>query len=163
MPSMLRAGLSAVALMGAGFNAGFAQANPAPDWADQADALIDAHWTAQTPGVSVLVSQNGDIVYARGAGLANMETGERVTPDTVFRLASITKQFTAAVILQLVEEGALSLDDTIGDLFEGFDEPGANAQPSASFSITPPASSPTPAFQAGWSRPTPTGRIRPTR
>lgn len=124
MPNMFRAGLSAVALMGAGFNAGFAQA---PDWADQADALIDAHWTAQTPGVSVLVRQDGEIVYARGAGLANLETGEAVTPDTVFRLASITKQFTAAVILQLVDEGALSLDDTIGDLFEGFDEPGASA------------------------------------
>jgi D-alanyl-D-alanine carboxypeptidase len=127
MPSMLRAGLSAVALMGAGFNAGFAQSDPAPDWADQADALIEAHWTAQTPGVSVLVRQNGDVVYARGAGLANLETGDAVTPDTVFRLASITKQFTAAVILQLVDEGALSLDDTIGDLFEGFDAPGASA------------------------------------
>lgn len=124
MSTMVRAGLSAIALMGAGFNAGFAQA---PDWADQADALIEAHWTADMPGVSVLVRQNGDVVYARGAGLANLETGEAVTPDTVFRLASITKQFTAAVILQLVEEGSLSLDDTIGDLFEGFDQPGANA------------------------------------
>src|SRR5688500_11842606 len=54
---------------------------------------------------SVLVAENGKVIYKKGFGLANMEWNIPNTPETRFRLGSITKQFTAALILQLVEQG----------------------------------------------------------
>src|SRR5688500_13531842 len=54
---------------------------------------------------SVLVAENGKVIYKKGFGLANMEWNVPNTTETRFRLGSITKQFTAALILQLVEQG----------------------------------------------------------
>src|SRR5688572_12291329 len=64
---------------------------------------------------SVLVAENGKIIYKKGYGMANMEWAIPNQPDTKFRIASITKQFTAALILQLVEEGKIKLDGKITD------------------------------------------------
>lgn len=64
---------------------------------------------------SVLVAENGKVVYKKGLGLANMEWNIPNTPDTKFRLGSITKQFTAALILKLVEEGKIKLDGKVSD------------------------------------------------
>ena len=63
------------------------------------------------PGAAVLVVQDGAPLVRRGYGLADLEQGAPVTPATNFRLASVTKQFTAAAILLLAEDGRLSLDD----------------------------------------------------
>ena len=65
------------------------------------------------PGASVLVRQGQDVVLRKGYGLANVEWGVSVSPRTVFRLASITKQFTAIAVLMLVQEGRLALDAPI--------------------------------------------------
>lgn len=65
------------------------------------------------PGISILAAKNGRIFYERGLGLANLELQVPLTPTTVFRIGSITKQFTAIAILQLVEQGKLSLTDSI--------------------------------------------------
>lgn len=65
------------------------------------------------PGLSVAVERNGRPVYTQGIGLARVESGVPVTPETVFRIGSVTKQFTAAAILRLAEQGQLSLDDEI--------------------------------------------------
>ena len=62
---------------------------------------------------SVLVARSGEVLYARGLGLANVEHDVPNTPETKFRIGSITKQFTAMLALQLHEEGKLSLDDLI--------------------------------------------------
>lgn len=62
---------------------------------------------------AVLVAQDGRVVFKKGFGLANREWGIPNEPDTKFRIGSITKQFTAALILQLVDEGVISLDDTV--------------------------------------------------
>ena len=62
---------------------------------------------------SVLAATDGEILYADGVGMANVEWGIPNTPDTRFRVGSITKQFTAAVVLQLVSEGRAELDDSI--------------------------------------------------
>ena len=62
---------------------------------------------------SVLVAENGKVLYKDGFGMANMEWDIPNTPDTKFRLGSVTKQFTAALILQLVEEGKLQLHEPI--------------------------------------------------
>ncbi len=64
---------------------------------------------------SVLVAENGKVIYKKGLGLANMEWNIPNTPETRFRLGSITKQFTAALILQLVEQGKIKLDGKITD------------------------------------------------
>jgi len=57
--------------------------------------------------------KDGQPVFRAGYGMANLELGVPITPDTVFRLASVTKQFTAVAILMLMEQGLLALDDPI--------------------------------------------------
>ena len=63
------------------------------------------------PGASVAIARHGRIVYARGFGYADREKHEPVEPDSLFRIASISKPFTSAAILQLQERGRLRLDD----------------------------------------------------
>jgi CubicO group peptidase (beta-lactamase class C family) len=64
---------------------------------------------------AVLVAENGKVIYKKGFGLANMEWNIPNTPETRFRLGSITKQFTATLILQLVEQGKIKLDGKLSD------------------------------------------------
>ncbi len=64
---------------------------------------------------SVLVAENGKVIYKKGLGLANMEWNIPNEPDTKFRLGSITKQFTSMLVLQLVEQGRLKLDGKVTD------------------------------------------------
>ncbi|HEX3157426.1 MAG TPA: serine hydrolase domain-containing protein, partial [Gemmatimonadaceae bacterium] len=64
--------------------------------------------------MSVAVVRGRDTVVSKGYGLADVENDVPATPGTVYRIGSITKQFTAAAVMQLVEEGKLSLDDSIG-------------------------------------------------
>lgn len=64
---------------------------------------------------AVLVAEKGRVIYKKGHGLANMEWKIANHPDTKFRLGSITKQFTAALILQLVEQGKVKLDGKLTD------------------------------------------------
>ncbi len=64
---------------------------------------------------SVLVAEDGKVIYKKGLGLANMEWNMPNTPETRFRLGSITKQFTAVLILQLVEQGKIKLDGKLSD------------------------------------------------
>jgi CubicO group peptidase (beta-lactamase class C family) len=65
------------------------------------------------PGASVLVVRDGIAVVRRGYGLANLEESSATTPATTYRLASLTKQFTAASILLIAEDGRLQLNDYI--------------------------------------------------
>ena len=67
----------------------------------------------QTPGCALGVIRDGEFVYRRGYGMANLEHGVPINPDSVFRVASVSKQFTAMVVLLLVEDGRLSLDDSV--------------------------------------------------
>lgn len=69
---------------------------------------------------SVLVAENGKVIYKKGLGLANMEWNIPNTPETRFRLGSITKQFTATLILQLVEQGKIKLDGKISDYLPSY-------------------------------------------
>ncbi len=88
----------------------FATAAGAQSKADQIDALVSKfHEYNQFTG-SVLVAENGKVIYKKGFGLANRDTKTSNAPDTRHRLASVTKQFTAMVIMQLVAEGKLKLD-----------------------------------------------------
>lgn len=69
---------------------------------------------------TVLVAENGQVIYKKGFGMANMEWKIPNTPDTKFRLGSITKQFTATLILQLVEQGMVKLDGKVLDYLPAY-------------------------------------------
>lgn len=69
---------------------------------------------------SILVAKDWEVIYQGGFGLADADTGRLNTPDTVFRLASITKQFTATLVLLLQEEGLLSVDDALDMYFPDY-------------------------------------------
>jgi CubicO group peptidase (beta-lactamase class C family) len=80
-------------------------------YADKIDNIVAAEMKRQhIPGASIAVVRNGKIIKASGYGLANLEHNVRVTPDTVFQSASLGKQFTAALVMRLVEDGKLKLD-----------------------------------------------------
>jgi CubicO group peptidase (beta-lactamase class C family) len=70
----------------------------------------------ELPGASLAVARHGRVVYARGYGYADRETKEPVQPNSLFRIASISKPLTAAAVLQLVERGRLRLDDAVFDV-----------------------------------------------
>ena len=66
-------------------------------------------------GLSLAASRGGRVVHAQGYGLADLENQLPATAETIYRVGSITKQFTAAAVMQLVEQGQLKLDATVGD------------------------------------------------
>jgi CubicO group peptidase (beta-lactamase class C family) len=78
----------------------------------QVDALMQ-DYTGDVPGASVLVLRDGEPVVRAGYGLADMEARTPATATTNYRLASVTKQFTAASVLLLAEDGRLKLDDRV--------------------------------------------------
>lgn len=96
---------AAVAGRGAGTDAGI-------------DALMQGY-DGRLPGAAVLVLKDGHPVLRRGYGLAVVEDGTPVSPQTNFRLASVSKQFTAAAILLLAEDGKLSIDDPVKQWLPG--------------------------------------------
>jgi CubicO group peptidase (beta-lactamase class C family) len=77
------------------------------------DSLVQSEIKLTEPGCAILISQNGEIVYQKAFGSANLELNVPLETDMVFRIGSLTKQFTAVAILQLMEKGLLSLQDNI--------------------------------------------------
>jgi D-alanyl-D-alanine carboxypeptidase len=98
-----------------------------PDFNAKADSLLAAAYAETGPGAAVIVTENGKTVYSAGRGLADVEHRLPITPSTHFRLGSITKQFTAAAILRLAEQGKLSLDDPLLKFIPGYPAPGGGA------------------------------------
>ncbi len=79
----------------------------------QIDALLAKKYADDGPGGAILVSQKGKIIYQKGFGKASLELNVNNTPNSVFEIGSITKQFTAVAILMLEEQGKLSTNDPI--------------------------------------------------
>ncbi|SEA85020.1 serine hydrolase [Alkalimonas amylolytica] len=75
--------------------------------------LFSAHFAADEPGAVVLVSRQGETLYRAAIGKADLSLAVALTDDMVFPIGSVSKQFTAVAILQLMEQGKLTLDDTI--------------------------------------------------
>ncbi len=91
---------------------------PTQDKTSEIDQLFS--WaTSETPGCAVAVSQKGEVVVNRAYGLANLERAVPISPSTMFDIGSVQKQFVAAAILLLVEDGHLSL---AGDIRQYFPE-----------------------------------------
>ncbi len=87
-----------------------------PDWATAVDVvceqLIDR---SEAVGLSVAVGVDGEIVYDRALGWADLEQRAALEPDSLMRVASVTKQFTAAGIMKLIDRGSLSIDTTLAE------------------------------------------------
>jgi D-alanyl-D-alanine carboxypeptidase len=77
------------------------------------DGMMAEHFKADKPGASIIVTRHGKSLFRKGYGMANLELGVSIEPHMVFRLGSITKQFTSVSILMLYEQGKLSLDDDL--------------------------------------------------
>jgi CubicO group peptidase (beta-lactamase class C family) len=77
------------------------------------DSVFTGFNTTAGPGCALGVSRDGKLVYSRGYGMANLETGTAITPASIFHVASISKQFAAFAVALLAEDGKLSLDDDI--------------------------------------------------
>lgn len=91
-----------------------AQPSHTPDWADDVDALMVAEMArAKIPGAQIAIVENGRLVYAKGYGVANVETGKAVSEQTLFQTGSVTKAITAAVLAQLAAEGTVDLQAPI--------------------------------------------------
>ncbi len=89
-----------------------------PAKGDVIDSYIETQMRAlHIPGISLAVVRDGRIVKAKGYGLANIEANSAATPETVYEIGSMTKQFTAAAVMMLVEEGKVSLNDKITKYF----------------------------------------------
>ena len=92
----------------------FAQeSEPAPSLEARVDAVFSRWNSTNSPGCAVSAVKDGTIVYARGYGMANLDHDVPIRTDTVFHVASVSKEFTAAAIALLALEGELSLDDPI--------------------------------------------------
>lgn len=100
--------------------------DPMTEWLDAALAYA-GQWlefqmqALQQPGCVLAVAHKGTVVYNRAFGTADLRTGEALTPDHRFRVASHSKTFTATGIMKLQEMGRLHLDDRIGQYIEGLD------------------------------------------
>lgn len=106
--------------LGALATAGGARAADSTGWA-AVDALGEAVVADHiVPGFSISVMKAGAFVYSRGFGLANLEIPTPATPHHVYRVGSITKQFTGAAIVLLAEEGKLSIDDPLSKHLPAF-------------------------------------------
>ncbi|MEM1247961.1 MAG: serine hydrolase domain-containing protein [Acidobacteriota bacterium] len=98
----------------------------APELAAQVDRLFSEWDRFDSPGASIAILRDGEVAYARGYGLANLETRSPVTPSTVFHVASVSKQFTDFALVLLELDGKLALDDPVGKYLPQLGELGSN-------------------------------------
>jgi CubicO group peptidase (beta-lactamase class C family) len=91
---------------------------------EQADALWASLISNQGPGAAVLVVKDGRAVFERGYGITDLRTMRRIHGRTNFRLASVSKQFTAAAVMLLVRDSKLHYDEVLTSIFPGFPDYG---------------------------------------
>jgi CubicO group peptidase (beta-lactamase class C family) len=89
------------------------------DFAELDKVALEELKQRNTPGGAIAVIKDGQVIYAKGYGVASIETGAQVTPDMLFRLGSTTKMMTAAALVTLAAAGKLKLDAPIGDYVKG--------------------------------------------
>ncbi len=126
------AAFGAALLWGLCFTGAFALAKGEPAQIAEADPLtkdIDAslapYFPPNGPGAAVIVTRNGKTLFRKAYGMANLEHGVALQPDMPMRLASVTKQFTAAAILLLADQGKLAVTDDITQYLPNYPTHGA--------------------------------------
>ncbi|HMF07825.1 MAG TPA: serine hydrolase domain-containing protein, partial [Thermoanaerobaculia bacterium] len=102
-----------VSLLGLLIAAAAAAVSPSADELGRIDRIFAEAYPAGGPGAAVLVVCDGKPLLRKGYGLAEVELQVPIQPDMVFRVGSVTKQFTSACVLKLVEQGKLRLEDRI--------------------------------------------------
>jgi CubicO group peptidase (beta-lactamase class C family) len=88
------------------------------------DELLKGTGTEREPGIAVMVLKESEVIYIRSRGVADMQAMRPIDGRTNFRLASVSKAFTAAAVMLLVRDGKLGYDDRLTDLLPGFPEYG---------------------------------------
>lgn len=86
------------------------------DWETQMDDVIETgmqHWSV--PGLSIAIVNKDEILFIKGYGLRNIDGREPVTPQTIFPIGSLSKNFTTAALGRLVDEHVLAWDDKLKD------------------------------------------------
>ena len=94
------------------------------DKSARVDKLFESYDGDHTPGAAVMIIKNGQPILVKAYGWARLEEAVRVTPSTNFRLASVTKQFTAMCLMMLVERGELTYEMTLQGIFPDFPDYG---------------------------------------
>jgi putative ATP-binding cassette transporter len=89
------------------------------DFVEFERVILDELKETGTPGAAVAVIKDGRVVFAKGFGVANIEEGGQITPDTLFRLGSTTKMFTGAAMVTLSEKGRIKLNEPVGKYARG--------------------------------------------
>lgn len=87
---------------------------------EKVDSLLNRYSNPGVPGAAIGIFLNGEVILEKGYGLRNLEKKSSSTPNTHYRIASLTKAFTATAILQLIESGILTLETRLTDLFPAF-------------------------------------------
>ncbi|MBU9713422.1 serine hydrolase domain-containing protein [Evansella tamaricis] len=85
------------------------------NWGNFESYLREKMREQHIPGVAVAVSRNGNLLFGKGFGYSDLKSENKVTLDTIFGIASVTKSFTALAIIKLEEEGRLSIEDAVVD------------------------------------------------
>jgi CubicO group peptidase (beta-lactamase class C family) len=98
----------------------FGQSKKDKEIAKQVDKLMSDNFKSFAPGCAVLIAKKGEVLLEKGYGTANLELNVPMTAEMVFRIGSITKQFTSIATLQLVDKGQIALTDSIQKFVKGF-------------------------------------------
>ena len=106
---ILTMGLAAVASVASAASPSFTTA------AERVDSLMRCLFHDGEPGAAVVVAKNDDVIVDSGYGVADIVTGDRIDGNTMFNIASISKQFTVAGVLSLADRGLLLADNAVAD------------------------------------------------
>ena len=98
----------------------FGQSKQDRELVKQVDKSISDNYNSFAPGCAVLIAKKGAVILEKGYGKANLELDVLMRAEMVFRIGSITKQFTAIAILQLVDKGKIALTDSIQKFVKDF-------------------------------------------
>lgn len=98
----------------------FGQSKQDKELVKQIDKSISDNYKNYTPGCAILIAKKDEVLLEKGYGIANIELNVPMKSEMVFRIGSITKQFTAMAILQLVDKGQIALTDSIQKFIKDF-------------------------------------------
>ncbi len=87
------------------------------------DSILRSHYIASSPGAAILIMKGNETVIDKGYGVEEFQTSRAIDGESVFNIASLTKQFTVAAILTLQEKGLLNIEDSVAKFFPEFKHP----------------------------------------